>query len=60
MITKSSTESELVGIDDMMPMVLWVRYSLTVQGYDVKDNVLYLDNMSTMKLANNIKMSSGR
>ena len=58
--TKSSTESKLVGINDMMPMVLRVRYFLTAQGCHVKDNVLYQDNMSTMKLANNGKMSSGR
>ena len=55
--TKSSTESELVGIDNMMPMVLWVRYFLTSQGCYEKDNVLYQDNMSTIKLANNGKMS---
>jgi hypothetical protein len=31
--TKSSTESELVGIDDMMPIMLWTCYFLLSQGY---------------------------
>ena len=24
--TKSSTESELVGVDDYMPMIIWEKY----------------------------------
>jgi hypothetical protein len=31
--TKSSTESELVSIDDMMPIILWTCYFLLSQGY---------------------------
>ena len=30
--TKSSTESELVGVDDYMPMIIWVKYFLEAQG----------------------------
>jgi hypothetical protein len=30
--TKSSTESELVGIDDMIPQVLWTKYFMEAQG----------------------------
>ena len=26
--TKSSTESDLVGVDDYMPMIIWVKYFL--------------------------------
>ena len=26
--TKSSTKSELVGVDDYMPMIIWVKYFL--------------------------------
>jgi hypothetical protein len=26
--TKCSTESELVGVDDMMPIIIWTRYFL--------------------------------
>ncbi len=31
--TKSSTESELVGVDDMMLIIIWTRYFLLEQGY---------------------------
>jgi hypothetical protein len=30
--TRSSTESELVGVDDMMPIILWTHYFLLSQG----------------------------
>jgi hypothetical protein len=39
--TKSSTESELVGADDMMSQMLWTLYSLEAQGYKIDDKVLY-------------------
>ena len=50
---KRSTESELISIDDAMPMILWMRYFLEAQGFVVNDNIVYQDNMSTMKLAEN-------
>ena len=31
--TKSSTKSELVGVDDSMPLVIWVRNFLTAQSF---------------------------
>ena len=58
--TKSSTESELVGIDDIMPQILWTRYFLSAQGFEVKDNLIYQDNQSCMKLAINGRASSGK
>ena len=48
--TKSSTEAELVGVDDLMPQILWMCYFLVVQGMKVSDNVFYQDNQSAMKL----------
>ena len=30
--TKSLTESELVGVDNMMPIILWTRYFLFITG----------------------------
>jgi hypothetical protein len=38
--TKSSTESEVVGTDDVMPQMLWTLYFLEAQGYKINDNVL--------------------
>jgi hypothetical protein len=44
--TKSLTEAELVGVDDVMPLVLWTRYFLQVQGYEVCENKMFQDNKS--------------
>ncbi len=60
MNTESSTESELVGADDMVSQVIWTTLFLEEQGYQVKDNVLYRDNQSAMKLEQNGKTSSGK
>jgi hypothetical protein len=56
--TKSSTESELVGIDDMMPIILWTCYFLLSQGYEVIKNLLLQDNKSLILLERNGKVSS--
>ena len=56
--TRSSTEAELVGVNDAMFMVLWVRHFIECQGYDVVDNVVYQDKQSTMRLSRNGKQSS--
>ncbi len=48
--TRSSTESKLIGVDDMMPAILWTWYFLKSQGYHVSENVIFQDNKSTMLL----------
>jgi hypothetical protein len=58
--TKSSTEAELVGVDDVMPQVLWTRYFLEAQGYKIKDSKIFQDNQSTILLAKNGKRSSSK
>ena len=58
--TRSSTEAELVGINDAIGMILWMRNFLEDQGYSVTDNVIHQDNMSTMLLAKNGRKSSGK
>ena len=57
--TKSSTESELVGANDILPQALWTKYFLIHQGYDTT-SVMNQDNQSTMRLEENGKMSSGK
>ena len=56
--TRSSTKSELVGVNDMMPMILWACYFLAAQGYEVKDNIIYQDNKSALLLEKNGKSLS--
>jgi hypothetical protein len=58
--TQSSTDSELVGVDDMMPIVVWSWYFLMAQGYGVTQNLLLQDNRSSMLLERNGKASSGK
>ena len=58
--TKSSTEAEVVGADDVMPQMLWTLYFLEAQGYKIDDNVLYQDNKSSILLENNGRGSSGK
>ena len=58
--TWSSTESELVGVNDMMSLILWTQYFLNRQGYKVKDNFVFQDNKSTVLLERNGKSSSGK
>jgi hypothetical protein len=48
--TKSLTESELVGVDGMMPIILWTCYFLLSHGYGVIENLLLQDNKSSILL----------
>jgi hypothetical protein len=59
--TRSSTEAELVAVDDVMAQVMcWTRYFLKGQGYDVEENIIYQDNQSTMLLEKNGRKSIGK
>jgi hypothetical protein len=58
--TKSSTEADLVGVDDVMPQVLWTLYFLEAQGYKIDENVLYQDKKSSILLETNRRGSSGK
>ena len=53
-------EAELVGIDNLMPQIIWDRYFLEAQGFTVNDNVVYEDNQSEMNMEKNERGSSGR
>ena len=58
--TRSSTESELVGVDDLMPSILWTRQFLEAQGYGVRENIVLQDNRSAILLEKNGKASSSK
>ena len=59
-MTKSSTEVELVGVDDSLGYILWARYFMEEQGYDMDPSILYQDNMSAILLEKNGKASSSK
>ena len=60
LVTKSSTEAELVGVDDVLPQVIWTRNFLIAQGWAVNDNLVYQDNQSAILLEKNGVASSSR
>eukprot|EP00957_Ditylum_brightwellii_P192784 14679161-Ditylum_brightwellii.AAC.1 len=47
---RSLTKAELVGVNDVMPQILWTIYFLEAQGMTVRDNVVYQDNQISMRL----------
>ena len=58
--TRSSTEAELVGVDDAATMILWTRLFLEDLGYNIDRNVLYQDNKSAILLETNGRKSAGK
>jgi hypothetical protein len=58
--THSSTISEVVAVDDMIPQILWTRLFMQEQGIKVTDNILYQDNKSAILLENNGRASSSK
>ena len=57
--TKSSTESEVVGVSDFLPYTIWASYFLKAQGYKLNRNIFYKDNTSAIKMLKNGKESCG-
>jgi hypothetical protein len=47
-------------MDDIISKVLWTKRFMEEQGWKVKNNVVYCDNISSMKLEEIGKRSSGR
>jgi hypothetical protein len=58
--TRSSTEAELVSLDDVISKILWVKRFMEAQGWKINQNVVLRDNVSSMKLEENGKSSSGK
>mmetsp|Transcript_9529 Transcript_9529/g.13501 ORF Transcript_9529/g.13501 Transcript_9529/m.13501 type:complete len:352 (+) Transcript_9529:3702-4757(+) len=50
---KSPTESEVVGVSEYLPYFIWMNHFLEAQGYKIKNNILYQDNMSAIKMEKN-------
>ena len=50
---RSSTESELVGADNIAAQILWTKQFMEAQGYEIKKNIMYQDNKSAILLEEN-------
>jgi hypothetical protein len=58
--TRSSTEAELVAVDDVSNLILWTKLFLDEQGYRISRNVIHQDNKSAILLERNGKRSSSK
>ena len=60
MNTKSSTETELIAAENLMPHILWMNYFLNWQGYNAKDTILYQDNKSAILLKTLVRITAAK
>jgi hypothetical protein len=57
---RSSTEAELIALDDVISKILWTKRFLEHQGIKIRDNIVYRDNLSSMKLEENGLLTAGK
>ena len=50
---QSSTEAEMIGVDDRISKILWTKRFIENQGFKINLNIIYQDNTSTIKLSKN-------
>jgi hypothetical protein len=60
LVARSSTESDLIGVHDVMPQVIWTFHFLNAQGQNAVENVVYQDNKSLLLLEKNGRQSCGK
>ena len=53
---RSSTEADLISINNKISKIIWMKRFIESQGFDIDLNILYQDNMSTIKLAENVNI----
>ncbi len=58
--TRSSSETELISIHDKLPDIIWIRYFVEGQGYDIDEYMIFQDNMSSLSLEKNGRVSSSK
>ena len=58
--TKSSTESELVGVADLLLQMLWTRYFMEAQGYGINESIGFQDNESSISLEKYGRLASSK
>jgi hypothetical protein len=58
--TKSSSEKKIIALHDKLSDVIWMRYFIECQGYDIDKCIIFQDNMSALSLQKNGRMSSSK
>lgn len=59
-VSKSSTEAELISLSDGCSQIIWSRDFLIGQGYELPSTIVYQDNKSTMSLVEKGRSTSER
>lgn len=54
---KSSTETEVIGVSDVLPYTVWAMYFMREQGYTMARSVFHQDNNSAIRMITNGKAS---
>lgn len=61
LVSRSSTEAELIALHDILPQVLWLRRLMSDLGYPpAAPSVVYQDNKSTIILGNKGSANKGK
>ena len=60
LVSKSSTEAELIGLSDTIGQVIWTRNFLEALGYRLDPATVYQDNLSTIAMVHNGSPTSHR
>ena len=50
----------MISVDDKISKIVWSRRFTEAQGFNVNLNIVFQDNATTIKLAENGKLSSGK
>jgi hypothetical protein len=58
--TQSSNETELISIHDKLPDIIWMRYFVEGKGYDIDEYMIFQNNMSSLSLEKNGRVSSSK
>ena len=58
--SRSSTEAELIGVEDVMTMILRTKLFMESQDYPINTNLLYQDNKSATLLEKHGRKSAGK
>eukprot|EP01036_Dinobryon_divergens_P034084 gene34084-44039_t len=60
LVSKSSTEAELIALSDGISQVIWTREFIISQGINIPAAIVYQDNLSTMAMVSNGRSTSAR
>lgn len=60
LVARSLTESEVNGVHNVLPQAIWMSNFLQDQGVNIKESILFQDNMSSILLEKKSRSSSSK